>query len=355
MIFNTIIIFYTGLLLSSFFFLGKKSFSFQKILLIYSFIALVLFCGLRGNKGTDTISYIDGFKRTISLFDSGETILRFGSPYEVGYKYISILIKTFTNNVDIFFIVISFLALFFIYKSLQKYSEFIILGLMVYFVRFYFLRDWNQIRAGVSLAMILYSIEYVAKKDFRRFLIIWLLAVSFHISALIFLPFYFIGRKKITISIMISCCLCVFILHQYVDKATMASFLIDNMQMDSTYTKGEYAKLKSLSDGIFIYRSFILFILYAYGNLLRNKVKYFDVFRNCYLMGLIVSIIFFDFNVISGRLSSVFDTVEVILVPAIIYLFKPKIFGYIMILAFISILYYMNVIVRLANEDFFLI
>ena len=173
--------------------------AYRKVCIGIAFIILVLFAGTRGDSGIDSIEYIDAFlNQTFPLFDTIETHFSFGSNLEVGYKTISTFAKTVTDDPNVFFIIISFLSMCVIFLSLRKYTQFAMLGLMVYFVRFYFLRDWNQIRAGVSFGFVLYSVQYIAKRDFFKipFLLDNGSIISCVITFVFFALFYWYNKEN---------------------------------------------------------------------------------------------------------------------------------------------------------------
>ena len=120
-----------------------------------------------------------------------------------------------------------------------------------------------------------------------------------------------------------------------------------------TYIVGEFSYKRDIFGAIFLYKLGIAFSIILYENLLSKKIKYFFVFRNCYLFGVLINIAFADFSVLSGRLGTIFDTTEVVLLPGLVYLFKSKLLGYISLLVLIVALYYVNVVVRLGQTGFF--
>lgn len=79
-----------------------------------------------------------------------------------------------------------------------KYFRYPIFLLMLYFPAIFLYADFGQIRQGMAVGIFLWCIPAIKDRKLIRFVLIWFLAVSFHYSALIFFPIYWL--YKITIN-----------------------------------------------------------------------------------------------------------------------------------------------------------
>src|SRR5690625_72798 len=79
---------------------------------------------------------------------------------------------------------------------LYNYSRMIELSLYVYITSGLFLVSMNGIRQMIAAAIAFTAINYLIKGNWFKYSIIILLAASFHLSALILLPIYFLVRFK---------------------------------------------------------------------------------------------------------------------------------------------------------------
>lgn len=168
--------------------------------LMLSFSLLAIFVGISDMLG--------GYDRYIygELFDGIADITRVNGKYndalifkvfpkEIGYIGYNILISYITNNRYIFILLITFTIYLLYYFSLRKYcinypfAVMLFMGL-VFFFTFTYLRQM----IGVGIAWL--SIQYIYKRKLYKFLICILIAVSFHNSALVLLPLYFIPVRK---------------------------------------------------------------------------------------------------------------------------------------------------------------
>jgi len=89
----------------------------------------------------------------------------------------------------------AFLGVLIKFLAISKISPYPALSIVVYVSFFYILHEMTQIRAGVAIGLVFWSIIDVAKNNKKNFLIKILIATLFHYSAIVFIMLYFIGTK----------------------------------------------------------------------------------------------------------------------------------------------------------------
>lgn len=175
---------------------NKKSY---KLFLIF-FIVLALFVGLGDMLG--------GYDRYIygELFDNLADQLRIGIPTtssrlfiayhsEFGYVGLNWLIAHITNNRYIFIFCYTICMYAIIIECFKKYAKNYYLA-SILFMALVFFFSFTYLRQMFAAAIIGLSIKYIIERKFLRFCVILLVAFSFHNSAIIFFPMYFIANKK---------------------------------------------------------------------------------------------------------------------------------------------------------------
>lgn len=180
----------------------------------FSFILLALFVGLSDMLG--------GYDRYIysELFDGIADITKEGGRYsdsaiftlypsEIGYIGSNVLISFITSNRYIFILLYTLIIYFLYYFSLKKYcinypfAMMLFMGLMFFFT-------FTYLRQMVGVGVAWFAIRYVYKKEMYKFIICVLVAASFHNSAIILFPLYFLPIKRFSqrsIIIFMSICL----------------------------------------------------------------------------------------------------------------------------------------------------
>lgn len=120
--------------------------------------------------------------------------------YERGYIIFNKLVGMISNNQQFFLFVcavFSFVPIFFYIKrksTLPLLSVFILMGLPVFFMLY------SGLRQIIAIAITVYSVKYVEKKQIIPFILTVLLASTFHKTALVFLvayPLYYVRMNDL--------------------------------------------------------------------------------------------------------------------------------------------------------------
>ncbi|KGF20262.1 membrane protein [Prevotella bivia DNF00188] len=114
---------------------------------------------------------------------------------EYGYFFWQILISYITQNRYIFILITTIAIYVLFFLAFKEYLDdyplacIVFLGLLYYF-------SMTYLRQVIGVGFTFLSVKYIVKRKFLPFFCFWLLACSFHESALIFFPMYFIPQKK---------------------------------------------------------------------------------------------------------------------------------------------------------------
>lgn len=182
-----------------YFYYNKKQQIPYKPFIIF-FVALALFVGLGDMLGGyDRYIYgdlfdnlADGLKVGIST-SSSRLFIAYHS--EFGYVGLNWLIAHITNNRYIFIFCYTICMYAIIIECFKKYAKNYYLA-SILFMALVFFFSFTYLRQMFAAAIIGLSIKYIIERKFLRFCVILLVAFSFHNSAIIFFPMYFIANKK---------------------------------------------------------------------------------------------------------------------------------------------------------------
>lgn len=299
---------------------------YRDIVLILSCCFLSIIVGCRSMEWPDTTIYADSFKYTPTIPEYSVSDTPFGYG-EVGFYFLASLIRTFTSNCTLYFIVISGITFIFLYKSFRRYSIYPLVGLCVYIARFFLSRNMMQIRAALAIAVIVYALRYVAERNFKKYFIYIVIGSLLHYSILSALPFYWLNKirySKKTMFLIISITFTVSAFLSPLVTNTISTFIEGDMTMYYGYVKegSGYSTGKGLSNPMIYYQSVVLFIYTFRERTLKNLVPYYYTIRNGYLYSTVILILLSPFLVLSGRLSTIFATLEIFIIPAFLTGFK---------------------------------
>lgn len=295
--------------------------------LIATCTILALLAGTRDSSWADTGVYLTSFMDYTPTFAD---LTQYSQPFgyaEMGFYYIGVIVKTFTSNVTAYFLVVALLSMFFLYKALNKYCLYPIFGVCAYISRFYIARNFCQIRAGLSYAIILMAVQYITKRDWKRYFAWVFIAYCFHHSALIAVPLYFLSminvkKKHIVIGTIIAFIIAAF--YSNVVRSIVADNVSDLTIMDETYIQAEYQREWGLSNPMIYFQTFLLMVYTFTEDRMRLTTSHYITIRNAYFYSTILLIVLSCYTALSGRVSSQFATLEMVIIPSIAYSFLKK-------------------------------
>ena len=303
----------------------------RNTMLVLGCIFLSVIAGFRDSTWPDTGVYMYSYLyHTPSIFDFSFSDKPYGYS-EKGFYFLQVLVRTFTDNYTVFFLVISAISFYFLYKNIKQYSIFPLIGLCAYISRFLLGRNFIQIRAGLAYAILMLSIKYILEKDWKRYFLIVFIAWLFHRSAIIAIPLYFVcnwvkvEKWHVVVALVFSFIIGIWgqgFAHSLVeDNATDL-----NIGLRYTDAGGEIGQLEGLGmRNPMIYFQCIILLTYTFlEERLAPLNKYYYILRNAYLYSTMILICFCTYKVLSARTSSMYATLEFAIIPSLIFLFNKK-------------------------------
>lgn len=249
---------------------------------------------------------------------------------EKGFSFLGSLLKVFTSDGTVYLFFIAALSIFILFADIRKYSIFPLVGLCCYIARFYMNRNMIQIRAGLSYAILLYAIQYITVKDWKRYFLVVALATTLHHSALVAVPLYFFcnmvkpKRWHVIVVLVLSFVIGAAgqgIVHRFVEDNS------SDMSIDAYTQKGGYATYyqgAGLSNPM-IYFEVVLLLVYTFAE---KKLKEVDenyyAIRMAYLYSTAFLICFCSYKVLASRTASIYATLEYCVIPSLIYIVPRK-------------------------------
>lgn len=270
----------------------------------------VLFCliALRHSSiGTDTETYVWYFNKiVIDKMYVGSYFV-----YEKGFVFLNLIISLFTNNVQIYFIITTFLMIYFIRKVYLRLCVDSTLTIILFCSMSTFVMMFSGVRQMIAVSLGFAAYEFVREKKLLKFLIVTFVAMLFHNSAFMILFMYPLYHARITkkwLLVVIPILIMVFI-----NKNLVFNILTTIL---SSYTRFD---LSSSSTGA--YTMLLLFFLFGiYSYIVPDEKKLSDEIiglRNFCLMSICIQI-FAPLHVLAMRMNYYYIIFIPLLVPLII-------------------------------------
>lgn len=148
-------------------------------------LPLVLVSGLRYGVGTDYFNtYYTGFYRLLSgyLFDQ----------FEIGYYLLNRAVQFFTDNVFVLFFITSLVVVGFTFAAFRRMSPNVVFSILLFLITRYYFISMNGVRQLMACAVFAYALSFAIKRELKPYLVFTIVAISFHYSAVILLPTYWL-------------------------------------------------------------------------------------------------------------------------------------------------------------------
>lgn len=190
------------------FFQNKGVLNHKRYIYIVSFM-LTIIAGLRSvSVGMDTENYSVMFSwaQQVSF-----AMLIAGSETEPGYKLFQGIISTIFGEFQILLIVVAIIYVGLVSRLIYKCSDNPLISYILFIGLGLYTFSLSTIRQSIAMAILLIAFEYIKEKKIWKFLASVALATTFHLSALIFLPNYFLAYFKfnkktmLALATMIAC------------------------------------------------------------------------------------------------------------------------------------------------------
>lgn len=166
-----------------------------KYYLLISFLPFALLFIFRSNLvGKDFSIYAKTYLELISNTMTSAHAEWWSFGFKTICKFLSLF---FRDNYYCVFAVINCFTLYLFYKTIWTQSEKPTISLLILFTFCIHFQIFNQFRQMLALAISFYSIKFLKEKNAPAFFITNICAGLIHTSALIVIPMYFIGKRKI--------------------------------------------------------------------------------------------------------------------------------------------------------------
>ncbi len=284
------------------------------------------------------------YENYLRMFEQGYST---SGRIEGGYIFINNLFRDISDN---FLWLLFFMALISIalkLYSIKKMSPLIWASIAIYISHFFILHDMIQVRAAVASGCALFAIRYKVEGNLKAFIITVCLSFLIHYSTLLLILVWFINPTKYQRTFyiwMIPVAYAVAITGNYISKFLLLVPIESVQFLMDMYTKGIFEESVNIFNLRQLLECTICFILWFNCKRIAPHNPYFIICLKVYTIGLSIIPLFAD---MSGafRMSELYNIVEILLIPCIIFAVprKAKFVGQLAVIAVASIFLLVNI------------
>lgn len=285
----------------------------NKLFIFVAMFTLIAISGLRNDIG-DTPFYMLSYKKISGNLSS----VKFSGAYI--FNFYQALLHHISNDPQILIFATALITNALIVITLVKYSRIIELSLFVYIASGMFMVSMNGIRQFMAAAIVFTATKFILEGNFLKYLIVIIIASFIHTTALIFIPTYFIVRRKawtkMTFLILVLGVVCAGAFNQF-------SNILFSALSSTKYD--EYSSIAS--NGASIFRPIIAIIPIIIAFLGRDKLRALwpksDYIVNLALLDVVFEILATK-NWLFNRLDIYYGLFQLILISWIVPLFVKR-------------------------------
>ncbi len=281
----------------------------------------------------DALAYEEMFYGNDNLFTSLVT--------EPTFTYLSKLVLSFGGTIAVIFFIYAILAIPAKLKILYGMTPYVFTALLIYIPIYFEVQDLIQIRVSVAAMFLLASLSPLAEKKYLKASFLMGLAIPFHYSAVIYLPFLFIGNRKFNVALRIIVAILVPICFgMYLLKLDLLSFIpsfsgaidykIEGYKEASE--KGEWDELYPLYAHLYyLSKCGMLLLCMYYYDFLVQKHRMTPILISLFAASTLILTSMATIPVLASRVSDLYGIIDCMVFTFLLYLIEPKYFARILI------------------------
>ena len=302
---------------------------------VLSVIPFIIVSSIRYEVGTDWYIYDQYFK----AINEGTNSFR-----EPIFNWLNRAIHLFTNESQLLFVSVAMITLSFTFLAIYQQSKYIPFSIILYFLSTAYFNSLNQLRQAIAMSIFLFAAKHIWTREWKKYVLWIIVAMGFHISALIYIPVYFLYgwraeiKKHIVLfgAVLISLPILKVVIIALIKLTPYAWYF------DSSYSSNDF-----LIAGFLISLALLVFMeYYNYcGNTKDDMVFHFMV--NMQWLS-VVSLVCTAFVPQVSRISTALEIISILTIPKMVLLEKKRnqrivIYCLMVLLLILKLLYYVYV------------
>lgn len=278
-----------------------------------SFFIVWIVSAFRYSIGTDYFLYRNIFKYAIEGHSINEIIKMYD--IEPGWATLNYMISIIFKDPQYIFIISSFIFIFCIYKLISENEKNINVGLSIFiFLIVAYIPSFNTVRQYFAIGILMISFKYIKQKKLKTFILLVLIATSFHYTSIIFIIAYWIINKDIGIIKIILLSTIVFIL--FINYNNILRIITILSPGFGKYSRYEATGIFQFNKTLIFFQLALIFLIILSSKFLKNRNKFIYKTTYLYYIGIVFSFLG-NFVPFAGRTSYCFDISQILFISCI--------------------------------------
>ena len=243
---------------------------------------------------------------------------------EEGFVLLNALIKSLGGTVQHLFFVVTAVNLTLITCALQRYTKYPVVALLCYYGILYFQLEMIYIRQATAVALCFFALQYIQDHKIWKYMLIIVLACTFHRVAALMIPLYFLLDRKLPVWVYAAAvgvgALLMLMGLPWIQKIflAVAGLLGDNYAEKAEYYTDNalFAVGRGLSIGFVLNLAILAVVLYFKDKL--DELPYGTIMLNMFALSLLLYYYCFELVEVSNRIRMFFLIGVIALLPMVL-------------------------------------
>ena len=250
---------------------------------------------------------------------------------EPTYRFFCWLYTSMGFSVIAIFLTYAMIAVPLKLTLLWKLTPFVFTAMMVYVGIFYPMHDVVQIRCGVAVAFLLWSMIYLQQRRYGWAIALFLVATLFHYSCVAFLPILFVGNMEIgkfwkwVLAVSIPICILLYLAgfgaFNLIPGGAIEGKLDHYKEVSEIGIYEEYVPYKQIT---FMAEFVMLYVFLIFYEPIHRHCRYAPILIKVLALEMGYLILFADIQVLGKRLHDLFGTFDAISFACVLYIVRPR-------------------------------
>lgn len=251
---------------------------------------------------------------------------------EPTFIYLSRLVLAFGGSIVTVFFIYAIITIPAKMRALYKMTPYIFTALVVYIPIYFEVHDMIQIRAAAAATFLLCSLFPLSRKQYWLAALLMLCGILFHYSAVAYLPFLFLGNRRLNVvwRIIVACLLPLSFAMYFLklDWFSLIPSALTGGKLDFYKEAAEAGEWEELSapylNLYFLAKCAVLYLcLYFYDYIVEHN-PLAPILINIFAVSIFFLLTMATIPVVAGRVSDMFGIVDGIVFTFCLYIISPR-------------------------------
>lgn len=298
--------------------------AWQKIIILISIgIALICISAFKPMTTADAVNY------EIYFYNNDHYVIEVAT--EPTFIFLSRLYLSLGFGITAMFLTYALLSIPLKLTMLWKISPYIFTSMVVYVGVYYPMHDAVQIRCGVAVAILLWALIPLAKRQYLKAMALLIVATLFHYSSLAFLPLFIMGNMKINkywkYALGAAIPICLLLYFAGFSAFSLAPESLIGGKIDyyrETSESGAGVECIPYRQMTFIAEFALLYIFLYFYDTIEKHCPYAPILIKALVLEMAYLIMFAEIEVLGNRLHEVFGMYNVLAYTLCMHCIKPR-------------------------------